>query len=152
MSGALPVEPRKRRVANPTVSALAYSQDLLHVLNQNGMSGSVDTMYGPFVDKSHEVTSANLIRNIALAKQLLRANPDGVLHGARLESAWKLVFAEKTHLVPADTSSNVLAHRATNNLMAVMKVLRTIQKEEQNTTAEHNKWHRRYPKTGALRR
>eukprot|EP00959_Pyramimonas_sp_CCMP1952_P060662 1266894-Pyramimonas_sp.AAC.1 len=50
MSGALPVEPRKRRIANPMVSALAYSQDLLIALNQNGMSGSVDTIFGPFVD------------------------------------------------------------------------------------------------------
>eukprot|EP00959_Pyramimonas_sp_CCMP1952_P442639 9266196-Pyramimonas_sp.AAC.1 len=61
---------------------------------------------------------ANLVRNLKLAKSLLQENSDGVLHGARVETAWRQILTDRPHLLASDQSAVGIAHKATNNLMA----------------------------------
>ena len=108
-----------------------YELALTRAMASSGHTGTLEMMFGPLVRSPTQVSQHTLVRSLTLVETLVEMGQlDGVVHGARLQSAVGLVLHKQGHLLPPGDSAEALAHAFTDHVMAVLRMLRTIIKEE----------------------
>lgn len=88
---------------------------------------------------------------LSLLETFIDAGQDSaVVHGTRLETALVGVVATTPHLIGQSENAEKVAHDFTNHIMAGFKVLRTMVWED--GIVKWERWCRRFPKTGSIRK
>ena len=142
------VAPVLRRVANASWDVGKYEAVLGSALDAE--PGSLSSRFGPFVTGATQVSAIVLLRALPLLDALLVAGQSsGVLHGQRVETALLSLLSRRPLLLGSAEVPLRVAHAFTDHLLAVLKALRTMKRE--NEVADTSRWARRYPNSGVAR-
>ena len=125
--------PSKRRCAPPDWNVTTYVSLIDDVLDRLPDT-SLEMLWGPWVGAASHVSTSGLVRLLPLLDQLVSNNSDGVVHGARMEAAIKIIISKKSYLAPSTSDAYDIAHRFTNHVMACLKKLRTMKQEDDSSS------------------
>ena len=116
----------------PMLSSAAYKTAIENWIGSMERVSSLDLALGPLISCPRRVSGDLLMRNKDLLEALIDAGAkEGVLHGGRLEGAFKSVIASKPSL--AGCLGSHAPHLLSNHLVALCTCVRDFVRESQKS-------------------